>query len=192
MKDNPVVLFNKLCGSIQSPGDDFINAAALATADRQSHPSVRMVLVKHADDDGFVFYTNLESRKGRELSENSHAALCFWWPSIRVQVRVEGPVSVVDGTEADGYFSTRPRGSQIGAWASDQSKPLESLESLRANAAEIAQRYAETEVPRPPHWSGCRLAPESIEFWFGKPDRLHERRLYTRREDHWELSLLYP
>ena len=191
MKDNPIALFNKLCGSVYTPGDDFPNAAALATADRESRPSVRMVIIKQTDEDGFVFYTNLESRKGSELSSNQNAALCFWWPSIKVQVRIEGTVSVVDDDEADAYFAARPRGSQIGAWASNQSAALESLDSLREDADKIAKRYA-TQVPRPSHWSGFRLEPKSIEFWFGKPDRLHERRLYTRQGDRWELSLLYP
>ncbi len=191
MKENPIALFNKLCSSVYAPDDDFPNAAALAPADRESRPSVRMVIIKQADDNGFVFYTNLESRKGRELSSNRNAALCFWWPSIKIQVRIEGTVSAVDDEEADAYFATRPRGSQIGAWASSQSAELESLESLREDADEAAKRYAK-HVPRPSHWSGFRLEPKSLEFWFGKPDRLHERRLYTRRGDRWVLSLLYP
>jgi pyridoxamine 5'-phosphate oxidase len=168
------------------------DAMALATATPSGVPSVRMVLLKEVAPDGsFVFYTNAESRKGTELATNPHAALCFHWKSLRRQVRVEGPVSEVSSERADVYFHSRARGSQLGALASDQSRPLPDRATLEARAAECALRYP-GEVPRPPYWRGFAVRPEAIEFWRGRPDRLHDRMLYTRLPDGWQRTLLYP
>lgn len=168
------------------------NAMALATVDETGLPNVRMVLLKGFDRDGFVFYTNLESRKGRELLGAGKAALLFHWKSLRRQVRVRGPVAVVPDAEADAYFASRPRGSRIGAWASKQSRPLESRFALEKAVAEFTARHPVGEIPRPPHWSGFRLAPVSIEFWQDRPFRLHDRIHFDRTADGWEKTRLYP
>ncbi|MDR0787902.1 MAG: pyridoxamine 5'-phosphate oxidase [Gemmatimonadota bacterium] len=170
------------------------NAMALATVDSEGRPSVRMVLLKGLDDSGFVFFTNLESRKGEELRANPHAALCFHWREFETQVRVEGAVELVTDAEADAYFASRPRGSRIGAWASEQSRPLPVFEDLERRVVEVEARYEDQEVPRPPFWSGFRLTPATIEIWSGKPSRLHLREVYQRSEPDapWEMQLLYP
>jgi pyridoxamine 5'-phosphate oxidase len=168
---------------------------ALATADARGRPSVRMVLLRGADARGFVFFTNYNSRKGRELTENPHAALCFHWVALDEQIRIEGRVEVLPGAESDVYFGSRPRGSQLGAWASDQSQVLPSRETLEVKYREIEQRFErETTVPRPPFWGGFRLIPQSIEFWYGRTDRLHDRVLYTRtaEAEGWRIARLYP
>lgn len=166
-------------------------AFALATcADGQ--PSVRMLLLKHADERGFVFYTNFESRKGRELLANSKAAMCFHWQPMEIQVRVEGPVAPVEGAEADAYFASRGRGSQIGAWASQQSRAIGDEDLLERRVAEFERKFEGTPVPRPPYWSGFRLLPERIEFWKGMPNRLHRRELYLRDGDDWNVEILFP
>src|SRR5919108_6167835 len=154
------------------------NAMTLATVGVDGRPSCRVVLLKGVDESGFVFYTNLESRKGLELSGTPWAALCFWWPRLEWQVRIEGRATQVPGEEADAYFATRPRGSQIGAWASKQSEVLPSRELLELRAAELEKEFHGREVPRPPHWSGFRVAPDRIEFWRNRPNRLHDRELY--------------
>ena len=151
-----------------------------------------MVLLKGWDTDGFVFYTNLESRKGRELQANQAVALLFHWKSLRRQVRIEGMASPVSDEEANAYFFTRPRLSRLGAWASDQSRTLESRATLVARVAALEVRYAVTEIPRPPHWSGYRVRPEAFEFWQDMPFRLHDRTIYARESDVWRLSKLYP
>lgn len=151
-----------------------------------------MLLLKHADARGFVFYTNVESRKGRELIANPRAAMCFHWQPLEVQVRLEGPVQPVDDAEADAYFASRPRGSQLGAWASLQSRPIPEPGTLEARLAELEARYAGRTVPRPPYWTGFRLVPERIEFWRNRENRLHERQLFTRERGGWREETLYP
>jgi pyridoxamine 5'-phosphate oxidase len=168
------------------------NAMSLGTIEKGGQPSVRIVLLKAFDERGFVFYTNYEGRKGRELLAHPNAALCFYWPPIHIQVRVEGAVTRVSDDEADTYFATRDRGSQIGAWASRQSRPLESPTALDERVARYEREFAGRDVPRPKFWSGFRVAPERIEFWKGKPNRLHERHLYTRGGDGWRIETLYP
>jgi pyridoxamine 5'-phosphate oxidase len=170
-------------------------AMALATADGTGRPSVRIVLLKGFDRHGFVFFTNLESRKADHLAENPRAALCFHWQPLEVQVRVEGLVSPVSDAEADQYFATRPHGSQIGAWASRQSRPLAAREELEERILETEARFAGIEVPRPPFWSGYRVSPERIEFWTGRPSRLHDREVYyadAEAEGGWRMERLYP
>jgi pyridoxamine 5'-phosphate oxidase len=166
-------------------------AMALATATEEGFPSVRMVLLKGADRRGFVFYTNLESRKSLELAANPKASLCFWWQSIRRQVRIDGTVEPVTEAEADAYFASRHYDSQIGAWASLQSRPLESRAALERRVAGYESHYPE-KVPRPPSWSGFRVVPQAIEFWRELPARLHERLLFTRAGEGWSLTRLYP
>src|SRR5687767_13371806 len=167
-------------------------AMTLATVGGDGQPSARLVLLKSVDERGFVFYTNLRSRKGRELAANPRAALTFHWQPLEVQVRIEGIAEQVDDAEADEYFATRARGSQLGAWASDQSEPITREGDLDARFAEAERRFAGREVPRPPHWSGYRVIPERIEFWRGRPSRLHERRLFERDGERWREKLLYP
>ncbi len=167
-------------------------AAALATADAQGRPSVRMVLLKSADLAGVVFYSNSQSRKGRELEANPHAALCFFWEPLGRQVRVEGEVERVEATEADRYFASRDRDSQLGAWASLQSEPLSDRDTLDVRLDEIRSRYPSGAVPRPAHWGGYRIRPEAIEFWQAGEARLHHRELYRRDGKSWQRTLLYP
>jgi pyridoxamine 5'-phosphate oxidase len=170
-------------------------AMTLATADAAGRPSARMLLLKGYDEQGFVFYTNLGSRKALQLAENPHAALCFHWQPLEVQVRIEGRAQPVDAAEADAYFASRPHGSRIGAWASRQSAPLDSYESLVDRVAALEARFGEGEIPRPEFWSGYRLAPDRIEFWHGRPSRLHEReeyRLAPGDPPGWTVRYLYP
>lgn len=189
---DPLPCFHAWLAKAQGLEPNDPNAAALATASLAGLPSVRMVLVKDVTPDGsFVFYTNAESRKGLELCANPHAALCFHWKSLRCQIRIEGPIAEVPSRQADAYFHSRARGSQIGALASDQSRPLASRAALEARAAELARLYPD-EIPRPPHWTGFALLADTIEFWRSRQDRLHDRMLYTRIAAGWERSLLYP
>jgi pyridoxamine 5'-phosphate oxidase len=165
---------------------------SLATVGMNGNPSVRIVLMKAVDEDGFVFYTNLDGRKGRELRTRSAAAICFYWPTLEMQVRAEGPVTQVSDEEADEYFATRSRQSQIGAWASIQSQPIERVDDLIERVAEYEKEFDGRDVPRPPFWSGFRLRPDRIEFWKSKPGRLHERHLYSRAGESWTMETLYP
>jgi pyridoxamine 5'-phosphate oxidase len=167
-------------------------AFALGTADERGFPAVRVVLLKHMDEHGFVFYTNFNSRKGRELSANKRAALCFHWQHLEEQVRVEGVAERVSDAEADEYFASRARGSQLGAWASFQSQEMKQSVDLETRLAEFEKKYAGGAVPRPPHWSGFRVVPDRIEFWKNMPSRLHVRHVYTRNGDGWDVRQLYP
>lgn len=168
------------------------NAMALATADAEGRPSVRMVLLKGHDPNGFVFYTNQRSRKGAQLAANGHVALLFHWKSLRRQIRIEGPISPVTAAEADAYFASRARDSQLGAWASLQSEPLDRRETFEARFEDARARYEDQDVPRPPHWGGYRVTPERIEFWEDRAHRLHHRRIFLRQQDGWSEGLLYP
>lgn len=165
---------------------------ALATADASGKPSVRMVLLRGVDERGFVFHTNYNSRKAHELDENPRAALCVHWHSLEEQIRIEGRVERLGAEESDAYFITRPRGSQLGAWASRQSARLLSRETLEDEYRAVERRFDGQTVPRPQFWGGYRLIPDRIEFWFGRPDRLHDRLLYVRDGDGWKIERLYP
>lgn len=196
MTSDPFSLFESWLAEAEAAEPNDPNAMALATADGEGRPSVRMVLLKAHDARGFTFHTNLQSRKGGEIALNPNAALLFHWKSLRRQVRIEGVVEHLDEAEADAYFATRGRGSRISAWASDQSRPLESRAAFEARYAETTARFEGRDVPRPPHWSGLRVVPERIEFWSDREHRLHERRLFTRdgtcAGGGWREGLLYP
>src|SRR5258708_1966940 len=190
-ENDPVERYLRASERARQEGVDTV-PAALATADAAGRPSVRIILIRHVDHRGFVFYTNYSSRKARELTENPRAAFCQHWPTLEEQIRVEGSVERVAAAESDAYFAGRPRDSQIGAWASDQSQPLESRGVLDARYAEIESRFEGRPVERPPFWGGFRVVPERIEFWRGRTGRLHERLLYTKTASAWQTSWLFP
>ena len=193
MSTDPFALFDTWYAEARASEPNDSNAMALATADSRGRPSVRMVLLKGHGRDGFVFYTNREGRKAGDLEVNPHAALLFHWKSLRRQIRVEGPVSRASEAESDAYFATRSRDSQLGAWASDQSRPLDARETFEARFEEVKARFEGRDVSRPPHWGGYRVAPERIEFWQDRAHRLHERRLFLPDgAGGWSEGLLYP
>jgi pyridoxamine 5'-phosphate oxidase len=189
---DPLDMFRTLLAEAEKSEPNDANAMALATSTPDGHPSLRMVLMKGFDAAGFVFYTNLASRKGDELAANPNAALLFHWKTLRRQVRIEGPIEPVSDAEADAYFASRSRGAQIGAWASDQSRPLEGMFALERRVAEMTVRFGIGPVPRPPHWSGFRVHHQRVEFWIDRQFRLHERILYTRDGSGWRTGHLYP
>ena len=193
MASDPFRLFDEWFAEARASEPNDPGAMALATADDDGRPSVRIVLLKAHGPDGFVFYTNERSRKGDELAQNPRAALLLHWKSLRRQVRIEGPVSRVSSEQSDAYFATRSRDSQLGAWASDQSSPLPSRDEFENRYQKMQAKFDGVDVPRPPHWGGFSIDPETIEFWIDKPHRLHERRLFTRLADgSWTEGLLYP
>jgi pyridoxamine 5'-phosphate oxidase len=189
---DPFAQFDKWFAEARETEINDPEAMALATADATGEPSARMVLLKGHGPRGFVFYTNDESAKGREIAENPRATLLFHWKSLRRQVRIEGAVERVSDAEADVYFATRARDSQLGAWASDQSRPLDSRSTFEKRFEQVSSRFEGKDVPRPPHWHGYRIVPERIEFWSDRPHRLHERRLFTVEDGCWSEGLLYP
>ena len=189
--NDPIDLYIRAADRARQEGVDTA-PAALGTADPAGRPSVRVVLLRQVDARGFVFYTNYGSRKARELTANPHAALCQHWTSLEEQIRVEGTVERVTPAESDAYFEGRPRDSQIGAWASDQSQDLESRGILETRYAEIEARFGDDAVTRPPFWGGFRIVPQRIEFWYGRPGRLHERRLFVKTPAGWNAGWLFP
>lgn len=192
MAEDPFTLFDRWFAEAGRHEPNDPNAMTLATADAAGAPSARMVLLKGHGPDGFVFYTNQESRKAGEIAANAQVALLFHWKSLRRQVRIEGRVSVVEDALADAYFATRGRDSQLGAWASDQSCVLDARETFLGRFDDMKRRFEGRDVPRPPHWSGYRVTPKAIEFWQDREHRLHERRLFTRTATGWTEGLLYP
>ncbi len=192
---DPIARFATLLEAARQVGRERLpepTAFALGTVGDDGRPSVRMLLLKDASDAGFVFYTNYRSRKGRELLAHPLAAMCFHWQPLERQVRLEGEVERVSDAEADAYFATRGRGSQIGAWASLQSEPMTDTRELERRFAEFEARFANRPVPRPPHWSGFRVVPDRVEFWINQPSRLHVRHLYLREDGAWRIEVLYP
>jgi pyridoxamine 5'-phosphate oxidase len=190
--DDPIAMFAELFAQAKASGLEEPEAMVLSTVDENGRPSSRYVLLKELDAHGFVFYTNLESRKARALTANPYAALCFYWPPLDKQVRIEGDVERVSDADADAYFATRPRESQLGAWASKQSAALDSRELLERQFEGVRARFEGRPVTRPPFWSGFRVVPSAIEFWTRHAARLHDRARFTRNDGRWVRTLLYP
>lgn len=188
---DPIVQFEKWFTQAQSAGSIEPNAMTLATSTRDGHPSARIVLLKSVDERGFVFFTDYRSRKGTELDSNPHVSLCFWWSELQRQVRVTGSVARASREESEVYYRTRPHGSRIGAWASHQSAPLTSREPLESEVKRLEQEYPD-DVPLPPHWGGYRVTAETVEFWQGRPSRLHDRIVYARSGTVWTIGRLSP
>lgn len=192
MNETPFHLFGVWFEAANQSEPNDPNAMTVATTGLNGRPAARTLLLKDWDEQGFVFYTNLGSRKAQEMAANPHVALLFHWKSLQRQIRIEGDVSLVSDAQADSYFATRPRTSQLGAWASAQSSPLASREAFETRMQEVEARFAGQTVPRPPFWSGWRLVPDYFEFWQGVDFRLHDRRIFKRRAQGWETGLLYP
>lgn len=190
--DEPLKRFLDLFEKAKTQEVNDATAVALATATMHGRPSLRMVLLKGVDINGFVFYTNYQSRKAIEMEANSQAAMTFFWPGMQVQIRVEGTLDRVSSEESDAYFESRPHGHRLGTWSSEQSREIESAAELARKFEEVEERFKDREVPRPAHWGGYRITPESIEFWFGKENRMHERELYTRAGNGWTVKILQP
>lgn len=189
---NPLSIFDSWFAEARETELNDGNAMTIATADASGQPSARMVLLKGHGPDGFIFYTNQESRKAADIASNPKAAILFHWKSLRRQIRIEGALSVVSNDIADAYFATRSQDSQLGAWASDQSQPLDSRATFEARFEEVKARFEGQDVPRPPHWSGYRLTPDRFEFWQDREHRLHERRTFVRDGENWTEGMLYP
>ena len=189
---DPFLLFDEWLAEARASEVNDPEAMALATAGADGQPAVRMVLLKGHGPGGFIFYTNEQSAKGEQLAANARAALLLHWKSLRRQVRIEGAVERTSDAEADAYFATRARDSKLGAWASDQSRTLDDRATFEHRFEEAKAKFEGADVPRPPHWGGYRVVPQRIEFWIDRPHRLHERRLFTRADDGWAESLLYP
>jgi len=189
---DPIALFGEWFDAAKASEPNDPNGMALATVDADGLPDVRMVLLKDVDARGFVFYTNTDSAKGRQLADHPQAALVFHWKALRRSVRVRGDIEPVSAAEADAYFATRAKSAQIGAWASDQSRPMPDAHALERRVAEFGVKYGLGQTPRPPHWSGYRLAPRTIEFWRDRPFRLHERTVFTRAAGGWTTQRLFP
>lgn len=192
MTDDPFALFDAWYREARTTEPNDSNAMALATVGAGGQPSLRMVLLKGYGAEGFTFYTNRESRKAGELETTPRAALLFHWKSLRRQIRIEGTVGRVSDAESDAYFASRSRDSQLGAWASDQSRPLADRATFEDRYEAMRARFDGGDVPRPPHWGGYRVVPEHIEFWIDREHRLHERRVFTRAGDGWTVGMLYP
>jgi len=190
--NDPLEIFDRWFAEARASEPNDPDAMTLATADAAGRPSARVVLLKGHGPEGFVFYTNEQSAKGKQLAGNPNAALVLHWKSLRRQVRIEGSVERVTDAEADAYFASRARDSQLGAWASEQSRPLDRRETFEQQFEKVEQRYEGKDVPRPPHWGGYRVIPDRIEFWTDRPHRLHERRLFVRNDGGWSEGLLYP
>lgn len=189
---DPIALFDTWFAEARETELNDSNAMTIATADASGQPAARMVLLKGHGPDGFVFYTNQQSRKAEDIAQNPKAAILFHWKSRRRQIRIEGTLTSVDPDVADAYFATRSRDSQLGAWASDQSRPLDCRETFESRFAAMKEKFSGGEVPRPPHWSGYRLEPHRFEFWQDREHRLHERRVFERESGQWTEGLLYP
>lgn len=192
LKADPFALFAAWMSDAEKSEPNDPNAMAVATATPDGRPSVRMLLLKGVDERGFVFYTNLESRKGRELLANPHVALLFHWKSLCRQIRIEGPVEAVSAAEADAYFASRSRMSRLGAIASDQSRPLDNRSTFEQRLKAVDEKYGDAPIPRPANWSGFRVLPKAIEFWQDRPYRLHDRAVWTRDGNGWNVTRLYP